>query len=547
MAENIEEDFGVPDIDVAELVVGPKVIDAYSRLSYTMWFALAEFVDNSTQSRENYGSLIDDVLRSEGQPLTVSILHDRLNKTITITDNSIGMSRDDLIAALRIAYPTSDSKGRSKYGMGMKTAACWIGANWTVTTCEFGSAAEWTATVDVDAVANRNAKVPLSMKAVSRDEHYTKITISSLRRVVQKRSEETIKDYLGSMYMFDLRPDSKGQVALKLTYNGEEVLPPQESDWDTDPSGNIMKRDLATFCIDGKTVNGWIGVLRKGGRKYGGFSMFQHKRQIQGFPNAWKPSVIFGGVDDEGANNLIAQRLTGVLFLDGFGVSHTKDKVLFEGEEEASLEKFLVQETRSYAAYAKSRRGSAGGQKWSKEQVRELIEDLQAEFTSDEIKDALSNAALPPTETIEVNNSQQVRSLTAEDQIGFFDILPDLKVVISLKETSQYEPYVTFAPGGGDSNTIHVIINGLHPYYRTLEAKDAINECIQQYIFDAVAEFKALTLTARINPDSVRNLKNNLLRAKAEQLDNADASVRAQAEAGLFDSTPEASLGNLQV
>lgn len=35
----------------AELSVGPKAIDAYSRLSYTMWFALAEFVDNSTQSR----------------------------------------------------------------------------------------------------------------------------------------------------------------------------------------------------------------------------------------------------------------------------------------------------------------------------------------------------------------------------------------------------------------------------------------------------------------------------------------------------------------
>jgi hypothetical protein len=32
----------------AELSVGPKAIDAYARLSYTMWFALAEFVDNST-------------------------------------------------------------------------------------------------------------------------------------------------------------------------------------------------------------------------------------------------------------------------------------------------------------------------------------------------------------------------------------------------------------------------------------------------------------------------------------------------------------------
>lgn len=517
----------------AELTVGPQAISAYSRLSYTMWFALAEFVDNSTQSRLNYGNLIDDVLRQEGRPLTVSIIHDRPNKTLTIEDNSIGMSKDDLVAALRIAHPTADSKGRSKYGMGMKTAACWIGGHWTVTTCELGSGEEWTATVNVDAVANHGAKVPLAMRTVSRDDHYTRITISNLRRVIQKRSEETIKDYLGSMYMFDLRPDTKGQVALKLTYNGEEVTPPQESDWDTDPSGTLMKRDLPTFIVDGKAINGWIGVLRKGGRKYGGFSLFQNGRQIQGFPNAWKPSVIFGGVDDEGANNLIAQRLTGVLLLDGFGVSHTKDKVLFEGEEEEALEKFLVEETKAYADYAKSRRGTGSGPKWSKEQVRDLVKDMQDEFASAEIKDALINAALPPMETIAANNLQQRQSLTAEDEIGRLDILPDLQVVISLKEISPYEPHVTFIPGA-EAHVIHVIINGLHPYYQTLEAKDAISECVQQYIFDAVAEFKTSKLISRVNPDSVRNLKNHLLRARAEQLDNADTEVRAQAEADLF-------------
>ena len=221
-----------------------------------MWFALAEFVDNSTQSRMNYGNLIDEVLREEGRPLIVSIVHDRPNRTLTIEDNSIGMSKDDLIAALRIAQPTLDSKGRSKYGMGMKTAACWIGTHWTITTCEWGEGKEWTATVDVDAIAHRGAKVPLTMRTVSPDDHYTTIMISNLRRVIQKRSEETIKDYLGSMYMFDLRPDVKGQVALKLTYNGEEVTPPQESDWDSDPSGTLMKRDLPTFTIDGKTING---------------------------------------------------------------------------------------------------------------------------------------------------------------------------------------------------------------------------------------------------------------------------------------------------
>lgn len=519
----------------AELTVGPKSIDAYSRLSYTMWFALAEFLDNSTQSRLNYGNLVDDILKSEGRPLTISIIHNRQTKEIIIEDNSIGMTRDDLIAALRIASPTADSKGRSKYGMGMKTAACWIGGRWSVATCEWDSGEEWTATVDVDAIANHDAKVPLTMRVVDKPNHYTRITISDLRRVIQKRSEETIKTYLGSMYMFDLRPDDKGQVALKLTYNGEEIVPPQEMDWDTDPSGALMKRNLPELKLGEKTIKGWIGVLRKGGRKFGGFSLFQNCRQIQGFPNAWKPKAIFGGVDDEGANNLVTQRLTGVLLLDGFVVSHTKDAILFEGEEEETIEKFLVDETKAYAEYAKSRRSAGRGHKWSKDQVRDLVKSMQPEFTSPEIKDALNNAALPPLESLAAKNQEQLRSLTSQDEIGRLEILPDLSVIISLKETSEWEPHVTFVPGA-EAGVLHVIINGLHPYYQTLEAKDSINECVQQYIFDAVAEFKASKLVARVNPDSVRRLKNDLLRARATQFENADASVRAQAEADLFGS-----------
>ena len=139
------------------------------------------------------------MLKQEGNPLIVEIIHNRPKREITIRDNSIGMTKADLIEALRIAHPTKDSNGRSKYGLGMKTAACWIGAKWTVATCEWDSGEEWTATIDVDAIANHGAKVPLTMRKVDKDKHYTRITISNLRRVIQSRSEETIKTYLGSM------------------------------------------------------------------------------------------------------------------------------------------------------------------------------------------------------------------------------------------------------------------------------------------------------------------------------------------------------------
>ncbi|MGH7870431.1 MAG: ATP-binding protein, partial [Candidatus Dormibacteraceae bacterium] len=152
----------LPSATETDLTIGPEAIIGYSRLPYTMWYALAEFIDNSTQSRLNYASIIDDVLRKEGTPLVVSITYDRVNRWLEVEDNSIGMTEDDLRCALRIAVPTVDSQGRSKYGMGMKTAACWLGRRWTVTTCEWSSGIEWTAQVDVDAIVQKRSKIPLT-------------------------------------------------------------------------------------------------------------------------------------------------------------------------------------------------------------------------------------------------------------------------------------------------------------------------------------------------------------------------------------------------
>lgn len=521
----------------AELTIGPKALDAYSRLSYTMWFALAEFVDNSTQSRLNHENIIDEVLAQEGAPLTVTILHDRINKTITIEDNSIGMTKEDLVASLRIAHPTPDSRGRSKYGMGMKTAACWIGKRWQVITCEWGSGEEWTADINVDDIAHNGAKVPLALKKVDTALHYTKIIISDLRRVIQKRSEETIMTYLGSMYMFDLRKSGDGKVGMKLVYNDTEIAPPDESDWDTDPLGKPMMRELPEKVIDGKKVSGWIGVLRKGGRKFGGFSLFQNERQIQGFPNAWKPKSIFGGVDEEGGNNLVAQRLTGVLLLDGFVVSHTKDAVLFQGNEEDELELFLIEQTKDYRDYAQKRR-SGKTQVWSKEKVRDLVESMKSEFTSTELKDALTTAALPPPETLAANNQQMAKSLSVEDEIARLNILDDLEVIVSLKEISEWEPHLTIV-SGAQAGVLHVIVNGLHPYYQSLESSDAIEECVHQYIYDAVAEYRTSKIHTPVNPDSVRLLKNGLLRARSIRIENAAAAERQKASADLFEKSQD--------
>lgn len=493
--------------------IGPRSIDAYSRLSYSMWYALAEFIDNSTQSRKNYADIVDELLEQEGQPLTVTIDYNRLskNREIVIKDNSIGMSREDLVNALRVAHPTKDSTGRSKYGMGLKTAACWMGARWKVVTCEFASGEEWTAEIDVRAIAHEGKKIPLTMRPVSRDLHYTHVIVSDLHRNIPKKTEDTIRSYLGSMYRFDIETSR-----LKLLFNGEEILGPETYDFDTDPEGKLMRRDLPEQVIGGKTITGWVAVLKKGGRKYGGFSLFQEQRQIQGFPNAWKPREIFGGVDEEGANNLVSQRLMGLINLDGFKVSHTKDAILFEGDEEEELESFLKKYTSDFREYAIRRRGK-DGQPWTREKVRDLIESMKSEFVSNDLKDTVGHSVLPPLETILQNNRAQLASLSQDDAVTTFPVLSDLNVKVWLTDRSEYEPHLTIV-AGAELGTIHVIVNRLHPYFGTLESTDAINEALRQYIYDAISEYRVTRLAGTVHPDSVRRLKNDLLRVQVVQL-----------------------------
>ena len=94
-----------------------------------------------------------------------------------------------------------------------------------------------------------------------------------------------------------------------------------------------------------------------------------------------------------------------------------------------------------------------------------------------------------------------------------------------IQEKSEYDPYVTIA-AGADAGTIHVIINNLHPYYASLETSDAAEECLRQYMFDAIAEYRASKLSGRVNPDSVRRLKNDLLRVGVTQIENAAATAQ---------------------
>src|SRR5207237_6117621 len=114
--------------------------------------------------------------------------------------------------------------------------------------------------------------------------------------------------------------------------------------------GSTYKKSF-DFKVNGKRVYGWVGILAKGSRAKAGFSVLHSDRVVKGWPDAWRPESLYGQI--QGSNDLVNQRLVGEIHLDAFDVSHTKDDILWVGDDEEKVEKELLKRCADYRDTAK--------------------------------------------------------------------------------------------------------------------------------------------------------------------------------------------------
>jgi len=313
--------------------IGLEVIRSYRRLDYTPWYALAEFVDNSTQSYRDNKEALNATYEKERSQLRVVISYDRDADILVIRDNAMGMSLAQLRRALQIGRAPSSTAGRSQFGLGLKTAACWFGDQWSVKTKKLGETRAHFIVVDVEKVAAGRRKLPYKALKAAAAEHYTEIRIEKLHLKLQSSKLGKTKDSLKSMFRVDIR-----EKELLLIWNNTNL------NWSDDVQ--LLKKDDGTgeefqpigFDVGGRRVHGWVGVLASGssGRARAGFAIIRRGRLIRGWPEAWKPEIIFGG--GTGRNDLINQRITGEIHLDAFDVTHTKDDINWQADEEVQVQ-----------------------------------------------------------------------------------------------------------------------------------------------------------------------------------------------------------------
>ena len=486
--------------------IGPEIIRSYKRLSYTVWHALAEFVDNSIQSYVNHQEELDQSYYETGQGLTVDIRYRHSDGgSLAIRDNGMGMSQTELSDALWIGRPPEDKTGLSEFGMGLKTAACWFGNQWTVRTKKLGETEGHSIRFDVEQVASGDSDLHHETFSARSSEHYTEISISDLNQRIYGRAYARIRSFLASMYRVKTKEN-----ALTLIFNGDELH------WDSPiEADNLHVSDgeecfkSFSFEIEEKEVSGWVAILERGSRSDAGFTIIRRGRVIRGWPDSWRPQTIYGQY--EGSNDLVNQRLIGEINLDDFGVSHTKDDILWAGDDQEILELELADYAQPYIDIATTyRKHGTRGKFPSKSVVTSALGMLEDEMNSSRFRAVVARNGSIPRSLYESSADLMIRAARGNDPQRRYSIHGLTLRVFLAEDLSERDPYL-----GIDidrDNALSVVINMRHPHVRDLQGRIGVLNHLRSCTYEGIAQWKVSETWNAHNPSLIRAIKDSLLR-----------------------------------
>ena len=200
-----------------------------------------------------------------------------------------------------------------------------------------GKNMEHSVTVDVNKVAKgEHGAVVHTRKAKPVDKHYTIVKIVEMNRTFQGRTLGKIGDFLRSMY----RSDHPEQASFNFV---GEISCWHGTRWNRGfvVGGEGKKYQKGVRIQNRRQESAWMGRhswIRAAARMQGS-RYFRRIEWCRGWPDAWRPSSLYGQL--QGSNDLVNQRLIGEIHLDGFEVSHTKDNILWRGNQEDEVEEKL--------------------------------------------------------------------------------------------------------------------------------------------------------------------------------------------------------------
>lgn len=315
--------------------IGSQMYGRFEDLPNTVPHVLAEFVDNAIQSfrdkrqelttlEPNYKLAVRVYIHWDESKTKMS---ERNATMFVIEDNAGGIEANRFVNAFEPAKAPEDKSGLNEFGMGLKTAACWLGYRWKVQTKAIGEGVLRTVCFDQNHVTKNDLDfIPVTEEHANVNEHFTKITIESpTKNVPSERSLVRIKTELASIYRNSLRTKE-----LDLYINNEPLTfteyPILSAPYYKDIEGpsKIWKKDI-DFHFGKYRAKGFIGILKELKSSQNGLVLSRRGRVIIGAEEGERyfPKAIFGS----STGTFRYKRLFGELELEGFAVAFNKNDI----------------------------------------------------------------------------------------------------------------------------------------------------------------------------------------------------------------------------
>ena len=506
------------------------VLGVFSRLNYKPWYAIAEFVDNSTQSFYNN----ENVLVSNGiKTVTVHIEYDFENNVLKISDDAFGMEVDDFVRAVKVDSPPESKDGRNEFGMGLKTAASWFGNIWSVESTQFGSRNRYYTEVNIQELREKHLNT-IDIISVECDpkEHGTTIIIRDVTKKIDgARTKGKIIQLLESMYRRDLN-SWKVNIwfnDIPLHFNEYQSLEFRGTTW--------RKNVDFEFEFDGigHHVTGFVGILANGGFGKAGFALFRRGRVIVGGEDQnYKPERIF-----HQAQSTIAHKLFGEFDLEDFPVNQAKDGFVWDDGLEVIFIEELKKHIQDYIDIAKLTNKERAREEEFSEKASDNVQDEVKKFT-----DSFSCPAGDAVNDITDNTIEDLldNALDNQDIVAYGAYLHSTnnveekivggkrKYPIQINEAIKKDFVVEWSIGNKaywinvdeseDGNEVNIIININHPFFKPYTNNEDFKIVLEKFVISfVVAEQQAKSTSNKegyIPASAIRHRMNEYLSKVSE-------------------------------
>lgn len=492
---------------------GVNILSVLGHLNYKPWYALGEFVDNAVNSgiERNWNRL--QSLHGQAYKLKVSIERDADGERIVIRDNAAGIAPIEYQRAFRTAEVPVDSSGLSEFGMGMKSAGFWFTKTWTVRTKAIGEKRTGKVSFDLEKIIAQGLEsLPVEEEPAKMEDHFTEIVLLRPTKMPVKRAVSKIKDHLTSIYRQFI---SEGK--LELTFDGEPLVfaaPKVLVAAHPKAPGNapVSWTKAIDIRLGNKRIHGFAAIREEASVAEAGFALFRRGRLIVGSADeGYRPTSVFGQ-----PNSYRYQRVFGELHLEGFGVSHTKDAIQWDGLEEdflGELRKQMDAEPLPLLRMAEDYRARPKTPAITRVAQTAVASTAQALSAGTAVIDAQRHeqpqAAAPPAELPAPAETAAIKELN----LHFQD--QDWLISIELANDQAIEAWLEIADvqRSGSQRRIRIRVNLAHPFMQRFNG--ASGEHVEPLLRVAASLAIAETVSRDIGvrqASTVRHNMNELLR-----------------------------------